>query len=474
MSFNCGSLHVSRRRLFAEASALAATLAVGAAPTRAAAAAISGRLPQRSEFVVRNAYVITMDPKLGDLRAADIHVRDGAIVAVGPNLDAPAAAVIDGRAMVVLPGLIETHWHMWNTLARNMAGDDEAHGYFPMQVGVGAAFSPEDNARGVRLSLAEAISSGITTVHDWSHNLLAPAYADAEIAAMREMGIRGRFSYGYSRNTKQGDTLPFDDILRFRREWFSTPDDGLLAFGIAPKGPETNSVELCRKEWEFARGLGIPITTHVSMYPKKHDAIRRLFQGGLLGPDVQLIHATNASPAEVEMIGSTGTHVSMSPYTEMRTGFGFGPVGEILATGVPLSLSVDTVALCGNADMLAIMRGIQNLENGRKQSEFALPARKALEMATIDGARDLGIADRVGSLVPGKRADLIMVRTDPIQNVPFNDAAVRMIVQSAQAADVDTVIIDGRIMKRHGRLTTIDAERITRDAASTMARVRAS
>jgi cytosine/adenosine deaminase-related metal-dependent hydrolase len=463
---------LSRRGLFASATALAAVMVSEGRPGRAVAQALPGasRLPARTEFVVRGAYVVTMDPALGELPAADVHVRDGSIVAVGRLLNVANAEVIDGRGFIAMPGLIETHWHMWNTIARNMAGDDEQHGYFPVQLALGALFSPEDNARGVRLSLAEAISSGITTVHNWAHNLLGPGYADAEIAVHREIGIRARYSYGYSRNTKAGDTLPFADIMRIKNTWFS-PGDGLTALGIASKGPETNAVDICRKEWEFARNLGLPITTHVSMYPKKHDAIKRLGDAGLLGPDVQLIHATNASAAEVAMIGATGTHVSVSPYTEMRTGFGFGPYGELLATGVPVSLSIDTTVLCGNADMFGIMRGVQNVENGRKQNEFALPAKRALQMGTIEGARDLGVAGSVGSLTPGKRADLILVRGGEIHSQPLNDVT-HALVQSVQASDVDTVVIDGRFLKRHGRLTAIDVERVVREAAMTISRVR--
>jgi len=210
--------HLSRRGLFASATALAAVMVTEVRPGRAIAQArpAAPHLPARVEFVVRGAYVVTMDPGLADLPAGDVHVRDGSIVAVGPSLNVPNAEVIDGRGFIAMPGLIETHWHMWNTIARNMAGDDEKHGYFPTQLALGALLSPEDNARGVRLSLAEAISSGITTVHNWSHNLLGPGYADAEIAVHRETGIRARYSYGYSRNTKTGDTLPFADIMRIK------------------------------------------------------------------------------------------------------------------------------------------------------------------------------------------------------------------------------------------------------------------
>jgi cytosine/adenosine deaminase-related metal-dependent hydrolase len=171
-------------------------------------------------------------------------------------------------------------------------------------------------------------------------------------------------------------------------------------------------------------------------------------------------------------MAKSGAFVSMSPYTEMRTGFGIPPVLRMLDAGVTVCLSVDTTVLSGNADMFAIMKSIQNVADGSKPSEFAIAPRRVLEMATIDGARALGLADRVGSIRPGKRADIVLVRAKDINMGPSNDA-VRMIVQAAQPSNVDTVLIDGRVLKRGGRLVHIDPARLIDDAAETMARVRA-
>jgi len=461
----------TRRRLLTGVVAYGA-LSGAAKPGLAASPGPRAKLPARGEFVVRNAYVLTMDPKIGDVPRGDIHVRDGTIVAVGKNVNAPGAETIDARTMIALPGLIETHWHMWGTVARNMAGDTAQTGYFPFSRVLGVLFTPEDNARGVRLALAEALDTGLTTVHNWSHNLLTPAYADAEIAVHREVGGRARFSYGYSRNTGPNETLPLADVERVQKQYFSGQTEGLLTLGIAARGPENNTLEICRKEWSFARAHGLPITTHMGTAEKRTFGIKELDDAGLLGPDVQLVHATHTAPGDIDRIKRTGTHVSVSPYTEMRTGFGFGPITEFLATGCPISLSIDTPILCGHSDMFATMRGIQNQENGRKQSEFALSARQALEMATMGGARDLGIADKVGSLTPGKRADLILVRTDALNMAPFTEP-VHMIVQSAHPVNVDTVVVDGRILKRHGRLTAIDVPRVLRESQETIDRVRA-
>jgi 5-methylthioadenosine/S-adenosylhomocysteine deaminase len=204
---------------------------------------------------------------------------------------------------------------------------------------------------------------------------------------------------------------------------------------------------------------------------KKRQGIQALAKAGLLGADVVLVHVTNNSPEDLKLLAETKTAVSLSPYTELRTGFGITPVASFLRTGVPVSLSVDTTILCGNADMFAIMKAMQNIENGLQKSEFGITSQRVLEMATIDGARALGLADYIGSLTPGKRADLILVRTTDVNMLPFT-IATNMIVQSAQPWNVDTVIVDGRFLKRNGKLTTIDMAQLARDAADTIERTR--
>jgi 5-methylthioadenosine/S-adenosylhomocysteine deaminase len=210
----------------------------------------------------------------------------------------------------------------------------------------------------------------------------------------------------------------------------------------------------------------------VGIEPGKNSFVEMMAKANLLGPDVLLIHATNSTDAERKILGETKTPVSCSPFTEMRTGFGVTPVRSFLAANVPFGLSIDTTVLCGNADMFAIMKVMQNIDDGTTPSEFGINARRVLEMGTIDGARALGIADRVGSLTPGKRADIILVRTDAINMAPMADPA-RMIVQAAQPANVDTVMVDGRILKHAGKLTTLNEAKVMREAAETIARVNA-
>lgn len=469
---------LSRRNLLAATAGIAATGFAGGNLISTSAVAqsepISGGLPPQTEFIIRGANVLTVDPHLGVFPIGDIHVRNGEIIAVAASISAQNLPSIDARNMIAMPGLVETHWHMWGAVARNMAGDEVKTGYFPFSRVLGSLFTPEDNARGVRLALAEALFGGITTLTNWSHNLLSPAYADAEIAVHQEVGARVRFAYGYSRNTKADETLPLEDVARVKRQFFSAPGN-LLTLGIASRGPEYNTLDICKREWKMARDNGLSITTHTSISPEaqaKIDSVKLLHENGMLGPDVILVHATNCTRENFDVMARTKTAVSLSPYTELRTGFGMTPLQEMIAAGVPLSLSVDTTLLSGNADMFAIMKIMQNIADGSARSEFGIKPRRILEMATIDGANALGLGDKIGSLTPGKRADIILLRTDALNMAPFTDA-VRMVVQSAQPHNVDTVIVDGRILKRDGRLTSVDVRKVIADSQETITRVRA-
>ena len=218
---------MSRRGFFAGAAA-AGLSGVGASTVQAhgnghAPARPTGRLPGRGELTVRGAYVMTMDPKLGDIPGGDVHVRNGRIVAVGKGLNGGGRSV-DGRHRVVMPGLVDTHWHMWTTLYRSLAGaaSNPANGYFALNLRNGAVTTPGDIYQGVRLSLADAVFSGTTTVHDWAHNIRGPEYADANLRAHAESGLRGRFSYGTPQGHPADRTIDLEDLERVNREWFAT------------------------------------------------------------------------------------------------------------------------------------------------------------------------------------------------------------------------------------------------------------
>jgi cytosine/adenosine deaminase-related metal-dependent hydrolase len=425
-------------------------------------------LPQRSELLIRGGYVLTMDEQLGDLPSADVHVRDGRIAAVGGNLDAPSATVIEARDMLVLPGLVETHWHVWTTMLRSLAGDVAERGYFPTSRGIGAFYTADDMYVSGRLACAEAISSGITFVHDWCHNVRTPEYAAAALRALRESGVRARFSYGTPAG--QANDVPTDvaDLRRLSDAWAGESDGGRLTLGLAWRGVASDAA---RRDYAAAREQGLPVSVHVNNFPASAGGIAAIAGAGLLGPHVQLIHAIWSSAEEIAAVAASGASLSLSPFTEMRIGFGFPKTGEYLAAGVPIGLSVDTPTLSGNADMFAIMKAIQNVENARARDEFKLTARRVLELGTIEGARSMGLDATVGSLTPGKRADLILVDTRQINLAVLTDPA-HMLVEAAQPANVDTVVVDGRVLKRAGELVGIDVAALVDETRAALSGVR--
>ncbi len=417
-----------------------------------------------------------MDPGLGDVADGDVLVQGSQITAVGPGLTAPGAAEIDARGMIVAPGLVDTHWHLWNTLLRSMS--DGGSGYFRVTVALGRVFGPDDVYQGTRLGCAEAINSGLTTVHDWCHNLRSPAHAEAALRALTGSGLRARFSYGYAAGHGNDQPMDLAGLAALHRDWAAWSAAGRLSLGMAWRGPGGSNPAMrvppaiYQQEIATARGLGLPVTVHACGPRTACGQIAVLAQAGLLGPDLQVVHANCASDAEVAALAEAGSPVSLSPFSELLIGYGLPRTADLLAAGLPVGLSVDSTALTGNADMFAIMKLTQGLVNAGAADEFAMTARQALALGTIEGARSLGLGEVTGSLTPGKQADLILVDTRAPNLAVFTDPA-QMLVAAAQPANVHTVLCAGRFLKRDGVLVTLDPAEIGAAARAALAGVRA-
>jgi 5-methylthioadenosine/S-adenosylhomocysteine deaminase len=431
-------------------------------------------LPARGELLVRGATVLTMDPAVPDLAPGDVHVRDGNIIAVAQRIQASSAQVIDGSAMICIPGFVDTHFHLWNALFRiYIRADVPAQGYFPMTARLGPLMSPEDSYRSVRLGAAEALAAGVTTIHNWAHNTRSPDHADAELSGMRDMGVRGRFAYGTPVGMSDDAPMDFAGLARVKKDWM--PDkENLLTLGIcsrnlgaltiggdaaaASRGVLT--IEQIKRDWDGARALGLPITMHTS----GASPITALEQAGLLGPDVQLVHPLLTTAEERTILKARGVSYSTSPQLEARRSSQLGVIqlGELLEAGVKVSLSTDHIASI-SCDPFGSMRILFALHSHRIGAKVPLTLKRLLQLATIDGAVDLGIADRAGSITPGKRADLVLVRTTDMNVAPAGDP-YEAIVSLAMPANVDTVIVDGRVLRRGGAFTAFDHAKIVAEA----------
>jgi 5-methylthioadenosine/S-adenosylhomocysteine deaminase len=463
----------SRRSFMRGAGALAATAMFGS-PLLAQAPSGDARLPARDEFVIRNAYLMTMDADLGDITRGAIHVKDGAIVAVGAEVAAPGARAVEGSGMIVMPGLVDTHWHMWNTLFRSFAGDKPEEGYFPTVARFGQQMTADDLFQSTRLSAAEAINSGITFVHSWCHNVRSQAHAEADVRALGETGIRARHSCGWPQGLADSEPADQRPIESLAKNWKAWSADGLLTLGMAWRGQFRAGPikpEVYQPEFDNARKLGLPITVHVASSSKLVNQIEPLHKANLLGKDVQLIHTIAASQEELDMMKESGCAVSVSPGSELRIGFGYPQTSEMLTRGIPLGISVDTEALVGSSSLFAALKLARMVENAKAGSEFKMPARRALELGTIEGARSIGLGDQIGSLKPGKRADLMMINTDALNMALMTDPA-HLVLECTEPENVDTVVIDGRVLKRGGKLVAIDTHKVVAEARVALAGVR--
>ncbi len=468
------SSFISRRKIIAGIAAIgsvAAMPAVGLAQNSARA------LPPRGEFFITGAEVLSMDPKVGHLPKGDIHIRDGAIVAVGPSLARPPRArVIRADQMIAMPGLIDTHSHIWNTPLRSLAGDGPKN-YFPTRDALGPHYRPVDNYNGVMLGIAEMMTSGVTTTHNWSHNIRSPAHADEELRAMRESGIRGLFSYGYPAGTgantlARTQQMDIADLKRVMQQYFGGKQrnaDGMLSLGAAIRSMNftNNPTTGAEADWKAARELGLVLTVHASA--RGSGAV--LGERGLLGPDVLLINSSGHTDEERAILAKHRVRVAMAPYSNMRSTHNLPPVSALLNAGVVTGISFDTPAIAGNNDFFSQLRVLFDSEIVRTNSEVALTMPRVVELATIEGARVLGIDDITGSLTPGKRADVILISKTDLNMVPVSDAYAA-IVHSAAPSNVRSVFVDGRLLKHDGRLQHLNTGEIGRRATETILRAR--
>ena len=352
--------------------------------------------------------------------------------------------------------------------------DDPKLGYFPVTNRLGPHYTPEDSYRNARLGLAEALAAGATAMQNWAHNVRSPAHADAELRAMRDVGMRGRFAYGPAQGMPNDKPMDLDGVAKIKSQWL--PNDGTLTLGINSRnvGDDPNPLrgniplDIVKLEWGAARKLGLPITLHTS----GPSPIKYLDDAGLIGPDVQFVHPLLTTAEERQILKARGASYSISPVGESRRPSSAGVIqfSELLEVGVRMSLSTDN-ASSYSFDYFAAMRTLYNLHQHRFGQRVPLTTRRLVQLATLDGAVDLGIADRTGSLTPGKRADLILVRTGDINMAPAA-APYEALVGFGQSRNVDTVMVDGRVLVRGGRFTALDYVEVLREANETVASLR--
>ncbi len=418
--------------------------------------------------LVKGGLVLSMDPSVGDISNGDVLFDGDRIAAIGPGLTADDAEVIDATGMIVMPGFVDSHRHIWEGILRNIGTDIPLEGRvsyitFVLRT-LAPAFRPEDAYAGNLVSALGAMDAGITTLLDWSHIQASPAHTDAVVQALNDSGLRAVFAYGFPWWGKWEERQP-SWFVRAATEHFSSKDQ-LLTLALAAPGPEFVDFEVARDHWKLARETDARITAHVGVGTYGQDAkVEEMGHAQLLGPDTTYIHCTTLNDTEIQMIVDSGGTVSLATPVEMMMGHGMPPIQKFLDRGLKPSLSIDVETNVPN-DMFTQMRSVIALQHAlaNELGKPGITMRDVLGYATMEGARANGLEDKVGSLTVGKAADLIMLRTDRINAIPVNDP-VAAVVAGMDTSNVDSVFIAGRAMKRGGRLLHVDWPAVSRMVA---------
>ncbi|HLJ98279.1 MAG TPA: amidohydrolase family protein [Streptosporangiaceae bacterium] len=424
-----------------------------------------------SRYLISGARVLSQDPRIGDLPSADILIAGGRIEAVAQDLGAPDAEVIDGTDRIALPGFVDTHRHSWQSLIRHMSTDWTLPQYFSGVRGVlGNMYSPEDMYAANLIAMLDALDSGITTLVDWSHNNNTPEHADAAIQAVLDAGIRCVWACGNSNDEwlPVSDKPQSRDVVRIAKQWFPSADQ-LVTLALAPRGPQFATKDVTIQDFGLARELGIPVTVHVGDGAwGKSLPVLWLDEHGFAGPRTTYVHCNTLRDDEYDVIARTGGAVSIAPELEMHMGHGRLATLRAKDRGIPVSLSIDVCTSVGG-DMFSAMRAvlagtrylvnISALDAGQTVDPLPVTAAEVLSFATAGGATAAWLGDRIGSLTPGKAADVIMIRTDTYGMQPMNYPA-GAVVESGNPSLVDTVFVNGTVVKRDGQLTGHDFARV--------------
>jgi len=472
----CGpSSTMSRRQFLCTGTAGAVAVASVAGAMTASSGTALAQQPASAPgrpILIKGGCVLTLDRALGDFETADVLIEGKTISAVRPNITAPNAEIIDAARMIVMPGFVDTHRHMWQGILRNVLPDGSLEDYRDVvQRTFGAKYTPDDVYAGDLFSALGAIDSGVTCILDWSHIHNTPAHTDAAVKALFDSGVRAVFAYGNGQNETgrfweiAGSKFP-EDIARLRKQYFSSDDQLVTLYLAAPSG----SPELVLPPFKAARDVGARITIHVGVGPGgRNGLLEKLNAEKALGADTTYVHCCTLNDTEWKLIRDTGGTVSIAGYVESLMGHGIPPTQKAIDTGIRPSLSVDVETSVPN-DFFSQMRTVFSLQKrevwerrhaGDKNPPAFLTVREVLEFATIEGARANGLDRKIGTLTPAKEADIILLRTDRLNVMPMNNA-VGAVVTNMGPQNVDTVLIAGRIMKRNGQMLGLDFARLER------------
>lgn len=411
-------------------------------------------------LLIRGATLVTVNAGDEVLPAADLAIAGSRIVGVG---QAPAGfvpdRVVDGRDRIVLPGLVNTHTHLSMTLMRNYADDLQFWPWLMERVKpLEDHLVPEDVRIGARLGIAELIRGGTTCFHDMYFEL------DQVADEVASAGLRARLCGALFDNSGQGEAL-LRAAVDVHDEWHGKAD-GRVTVGLGPHSAYLCSPAYLREILAEAQRMTCGLHIHLAETEREVEENRQrhgstpaqlLADLGCFGVPVIAAHGIYLDAADQRLLAEHHVSVAHNPGSNLKLANGIAPVQNLLDSGVNVSLGTDGAASNNNLNLFEEMHLAALLQKWVRRNPEALPAREVLRMATIRGARALGLESEIGSLEVGKRADVIVIDAAQPHLSPRHDA-VALLVYSAQAADVSMVLVDGRVLLEDRKFTTIDEE----------------
>ncbi|WP_437614130.1 amidohydrolase family protein [Erwinia sp. V71] len=410
-------------------------------------------------LLIKNGYLLTMQPGAADLPQSDILIRDNQIAQIGQNLSAPDARVIDASGKMVLPGFVDAHSHLWVTTMRGQFRNQQGK-FFPISNQLAQVMQPQDIYSAMYSGALELLQSGITTSGDFFDNIHGPAWGDAGLRALKNSGIRAIMYYGGPDKTTKHpiDLSHLGQLVQYH--------DPRVQVGLAWRLPRDLNSDanwaLRKREYQFARDQQLPVQVHVS---GDADAMfTALIDGNYLSPAVTVVHATDASEPQLAALQRAGGSLALTPLSEQRVGYGLTRLDRFRSVERQ-GLGIDGNPLAGSADMFASMRLAALTLSGAKRDEANVDPRQLLDLATRRSAQALGLGAVTGTLETGKRADIQIINPAALNLSGFGGGdPAALLVYSARPENVETVIVDGRIIKHNGKMQGVDMAQVLAEA----------
>ena len=436
---------------------------------------------KKRPILIRNT--VLFNPQNSLSQKMDLLIANDTIQDIAPHLDKADAEIIDAQDMVAMPGLINTHIHVWQAGLHGVAGNWSLANYFEKMLdSLGREFSPEDMYLANMYGALEQIDAGVTCVLDWCNNINSLEHAQHAIRGLEDSGIRAVFAYGTPGVDSSkwwfdsSEKHPHDAVKFFKKHAFQS--NSRIQMALALRGPDFTRDEVLLHDIKLARELNVLATMHVGVSSAKF-GVKKIYETGMLNDHINFVHGNNLTQEEYQLIADHGASLSTTPEVEMQMGHGFPATGKllhaggapVLGTDIPSNMDGDLFTQLRFA--LQTQRALDNqkeIDSGMLVNNISLTCDKALDWITINGAKALHLDKLIGTLAPGMKADLILINLKDINLWPVH-RLYESVIFYANRHNVDTVIIDGKIVKRQGKLVYSDLNKLKDQIFESSARI---